>query len=119
MTPITFQSDISGSAIEIPAQYRGDLPTRVFVTITAANPPQRKKLSPPHIDTAGWKFDRFVDTNLLVYVYSASAPVKQQKAMAALFQNNDRARGDAETKALRERKWESCITARSIFNGVY
>jgi hypothetical protein len=58
MTPISFQSDIHDNVIEIPEQCLGNLPTRVFVTITAAAQHQRKKLSPPHIDTTGWKFDR-------------------------------------------------------------
>jgi hypothetical protein len=55
---ISFQSDIRGNAIEIPEQCRGNLPTRVFVTITASAQHRRKKFSPPHIDTTGWKFDR-------------------------------------------------------------
>jgi hypothetical protein len=59
---ISFQSDIRNNAIEIPEQCRGNLPTRVFVTITAIGAAsarhRRKELSPPHIDTTGWKFDR-------------------------------------------------------------
>lgn len=58
MTSISFQSDIHDNVIEIPEQCRGNLPTRVFVTITAAAQHQCKELSSPHIDTTGWKFDR-------------------------------------------------------------
>jgi hypothetical protein len=55
---VSFQSDIRNNAIEIPEQCRGNLPTRVFVTITASARHRSKELSPPHIDTTGWKFDR-------------------------------------------------------------
>ncbi|MHC6202787.1 hypothetical protein ACYULU_06295 [Breznakiellaceae bacterium SP9] len=58
MTPISFQSDIYGNAIEIPERYRDVLPARVLVTITEAAQHSRKKLSPPHINTSGWKFNR-------------------------------------------------------------
>jgi hypothetical protein len=73
MTSITFETEIKGNVIEIPEEYRGQLDSKVFVTVHQYTgrstppltiPPRKggvftaADFSPPHIDTQGWKFNR-------------------------------------------------------------
>jgi hypothetical protein len=72
MSAIHFESVVHNNMVEIPKEYQGDFNSPVFVTISAEkyagriSPPRiiprrgvgPKKLSEPHLDTTGWKFNR-------------------------------------------------------------
>jgi hypothetical protein len=75
MALITFESAVRDNVIEIPEEYRGQLPASVTVTISDSKvfrrstppiiiPPRKcgpftkADFNPPHIDTSGWEFDR-------------------------------------------------------------
>ena len=68
MSVIQFESAVDGDIIRIPAQYIGQIPALVTVTLvdvekTRFRPKTLKKLPdidefPAMLDTSGWKFDR-------------------------------------------------------------
>jgi len=64
---ISFETTISSDTIKIPEEYRGVVPAHALVMVmefekhgkyrprSGSGP---KKISAPHIDTVGWKFNR-------------------------------------------------------------